>query len=46
MAQALADPIWVRGGKVLVRSDVQEICVSGKQLSLKPKFLTTIFTNY
>ena len=28
MTKTLAEPIWARGGKVLVRADVKEICVA------------------
>ena len=28
MTKTLAEPIWARGGKILVRADVKEICVA------------------
>ena len=31
MTKALAEPIWARGGKILIRSHVKEILIEGGQ---------------
>ena len=47
MSRTLAEPIWARGGKVLVRSDVQEICISNGRATgviVRPTFVGSDLT--
>ena len=42
MTKTLAEPIWARGGKVLVRANVKEICISGSRacgVKVQPTFV-------